>query len=131
MSPPIESYYLLRSDLIEVRDSLSSTYNKNRHRFYLNDDSLWKGYEEILERSFGKMDSSSPTKGFICNDVAVAFVFVMHCEKTTRTAVLYNVSAAWSQVEFIFMRVLWKTWMLMLIDADDLDVREFGFVGDG
>jgi hypothetical protein len=97
MAPTVESMYLSRDSLVEVRDALSASY-KGRHRYYMQDESTWKGYEEIPERAFGKMDSKSPIKGFLCNDVAVAFVFVMHCEKTTRTAVLYNVSAACSQV---------------------------------
>lgn len=97
MAPTIESLYLTNDNLIPTRDPQSAA-QRGRYRYYSNDDSLWKGYEEIPERAFGKMDSTSPIKGFLCNDVAVAFVFVMHCEKTTRTAVLYNVSASCSQV---------------------------------
>ncbi|KAG8861225.1 hypothetical protein FRB96_003175 [Tulasnella sp. 330] len=109
--PTIEHLLLSRSDLTEVRDGFSAMYGKGRHRYYVKDEELHKGYEEIPERTYGKMDgnntndvdgasvnhggrgsSASGIRGFVCNDVAVAFVFVIHCEKTKRTAVYYNVS---------------------------------------
>lgn len=100
MPAPVEHLLLSRSDLAEVRDGFSAMYGKGRHRYYVKDEELHRGYEEIPERTYGKMDGTSAIRGFVCNDVAVAFVFVVHCERTTRTAVYYNVSEFEAQVRF-------------------------------
>ncbi|KAG9008575.1 hypothetical protein FRB93_006494 [Tulasnella sp. JGI-2019a] len=104
MPATVEHLLLTRDDLTEVCDGFSAMYGKGRHRYYAKDESIHQGYEEISERTYGKMDgtmsdgSGVNIRGFVCNDVAVAFVFVIHCDKTKRTAVYYNVSSFEAQI---------------------------------